>query len=82
MGIPNQNAIMESFNGRFREECLNNNQFRSLVEAQVIIKAWREDYNEERSHGSLEGLTPIEFARRYESMAKQESTKKPQLTPA
>lgn len=73
-GKPNQNAIIESFNGRFREECLNDNQFRSLVEAQVVIKTWQEDYNEERPHGSLEGLTPSEFAKRYESMVKQEST--------
>jgi putative transposase len=61
-GRPTQNAYIESFNGRFREECLNENQFRSLIEAQVVIKAWRKDYNDERPHGSLNGLTPREFA--------------------
>lgn len=61
-GRPTQNAFIESFNGRFREECLNENQFKSIVEAQVVIEAWRKDYNEVRPHGSLKGLTPLEFA--------------------
>lgn len=61
-GKPTQNAFCESFNGRFREECLNDNQFQTLVEAQVVIEAWRKDYNEERPHSSLNGLTPSEFA--------------------
>lgn len=63
-GKPTQNAYCESFNGRFREECLNDNQFQMLVEAQVVIEAWRTDYNDERPHGSLNGLTPSEFAAR------------------
>jgi len=63
-GKPTQNAYCESFNGRFREECLNDNQFQMLVESQVVIEAWRKDYNEERPHGSLNGLTPSEFAAR------------------
>jgi putative transposase len=63
-GKPTQNAYCESFNWRFREECLNDNQFQTLVEAQVVIEAWRTDYNEERLHGSLNGLTPSEFAAR------------------
>ena len=49
-------------NGRFRDECLNDNQFQTLVEAQVVIETWRKDYNEERPHSSLNGLTPSEFA--------------------
>lgn len=61
-GKPTQNAFVESFNGRFREECLSENRFQSLVEAQVVIEAWRKDYNEVRPHGSLKGLTPSEFA--------------------
>lgn len=61
-GKPNQNAFIESFNGRLREECLNDNQFLTLAEAQVIIEAWRKEYNDERPHGSLNGLTPKEFA--------------------
>lgn len=64
-GKPTQNAYIESFNGRFREECLNENQFQTMVEAQVVIEAWRKDYNEERPHGSLKGLTPSEFAERH-----------------
>lgn len=59
---PVENAFIESFNGRLRDECLNDNQFLTLVEAQTIIEAWRRDYNEERPHGSLNGLTPREFA--------------------
>lgn len=42
-GKPTQNAYCESFNGRFREECLNDNQFQSLIEGQVVIEAWRTD---------------------------------------
>lgn len=62
-GKPNDNAFVESFNGKFRDECLNENRFRTLIEAQVIIEAWRKDFNEERPHRTLNGLTPIEFAR-------------------
>jgi len=67
-GKPNENAFIESFNGRLREECLNDNQFLTLAEAQTIIEAWRKDYNEERPHGSLDGLTPKEFAERHTTM--------------
>lgn len=67
-GKPNQNAYIESFNGRFREECLNDNQFKTLIEAQVVIEAWRKDYCEERPHSSLDGLTPNEFAERHNGM--------------
>jgi putative transposase len=45
---PNQNAYIESFNGRFRDECLNEHWFTSLLHAEVVIEAWRREYNEER----------------------------------
>lgn len=61
-GKPTQNAYVESFNGRFRDECLNENQFLTLQEVQTITEMWRRDYNEQRPHGSLNGLTPNEFA--------------------
>lgn len=63
-GKPTQNAFIESFNGRFRDECLNEHLFASLQEVRRIIEAWRLDYNTVRPHTSLCGLTPIEFATR------------------
>lgn len=78
-GKPTQNAFCESFNGRFREECLNDNQFQMLVEAQVVIEAWRTDYNDERPHGSLNGLTPREFAERHTTMLQLSTSPVPQL---
>jgi len=61
-GKPNQNAYIESFNGRFRDECLNEHWFTSLQHAQVVIEAWRREYNEERPKKSLGGLTPSAYA--------------------
>jgi putative transposase len=61
-GKPIQNAFAESFNGRFRDECLNENWFVSLADAQRTIEAWRIDYNVARPHGGLAGRTPEEFA--------------------
>ncbi len=61
-GKPTQNAYIESFNGRFREECLNLHWFSTLIEAQRIIEDWRIDYNESRPHSSLKYQTPEEFA--------------------
>tara|TARA_R110000744_G_C19287146_1_gene554261 strand:- start:61 stop:927 length:867 start_codon:yes stop_codon:yes gene_type:complete len=61
-GKPTQNAYIESFNGRFREECLNLSWFTSLAEANRIIENWRVDYNEHRPHSSLKYQTPEEFA--------------------
>ena len=61
-GKPTQNAYIESFNGRFREECLNLHWFTTLAEAQRIIEDWRVDYNESRPHSSLKYQTPEEFA--------------------
>ena len=60
-GKPVENAFIESFNGRLRDECLNVHQFTSLTEAQAIIEAWRLDYNQRRPHSSLGHLTPNEF---------------------
>jgi putative transposase len=63
-GKPIQNAYIESFNGRLRDECLNQYWFVSLEEAREVIGRWREDYNEQRPHSSLDQQTPAEFARR------------------
>lgn len=57
-----KNAFVESFNGRLRDELLNETLFRSLWQAQQLIAEWQTDYNEERPHTSLGGLTPNEFA--------------------
>jgi len=59
-----QNAFVESFNGTFRDECLNEHWYTSLQDAKEKIEAWRTRYNEERPHSSLGGLTPTEFAER------------------
>jgi putative transposase len=57
-----QNGFVESFNGRLRDECLNEHLFANLNEARQIIEEWRIDYNTNRPHTSLNGLTPTEFA--------------------
>jgi transposase InsO family protein len=62
-GKPNQNAYIESFNGRFRDECLNEHWFTSLRHAQVVIEAWRREYNNERPKKGLGGLTPAAYAK-------------------
>ncbi len=62
-GKPVENAYIESFNGRLRDECLNLHWFQSLSQARVILSAWRVDDNQVRSHTSLGGQTPDEFAR-------------------
>lgn len=64
-GKPNENAYIESFNGRFREECLNEHIFETLDQAREIIEEWRIDYNDERPHGSLNDLTPTEFVQQH-----------------
>lgn len=63
-GKPIQNAFIESFNGKMRDECLNEHWFRTLSEARQTIEAWRRDYNEVRPHSSLGNLTPQEFTAR------------------
>lgn len=64
-GKPMENGHIESFNGRLRDECLNVNQFLSLDHARETIKAWQEDYNHHRPHGSLGNLTPMEYRVRH-----------------
>jgi putative transposase len=61
-GKPMQNGFIESFNGRFRDECLNASWFISLEDARRTIEAWRDDYNHNRPHRSLKGMTPAEYA--------------------
>jgi transposase InsO family protein len=61
-GKPNQNAYIESFNGRFRDECLNEHWFTSLAHAQTVIEQWRREYNEKRPKKVLGGLTPTAYA--------------------
>lgn len=61
-GKPNENAYIESFNGKFRDECLNEHWFVTMAQARRIIEAWRIEYNTERTHSSLGDLTPEEFA--------------------
>jgi putative transposase len=61
-GKPVQNAFIESFNSRLRDECLNEHVFLTLAEARETIEAWRHDYNHLRPHSSLGALTPTEFA--------------------
>jgi putative transposase len=61
-GKPTQNAFIESFNGKLRDECLNETLFSSLTEARKVLEAWQEDYNTHRPHSALGNLTPREFA--------------------
>jgi len=61
-GKPVQNAFIESFNSKLRDECLNEHMFLSLAEARETIEAWRNDYNQVRPHSSLGALTPTQFA--------------------
>ena len=63
-GKPVQNAYAESFNGRLRDECLNANWFTSLSDARRKIESWRQDYNQQRPHSSLNYLSPTQFARK------------------
>lgn len=63
-GKPMQNAFIERFNGRLRDECLNEHLFYGLRHACHLIAAWRDDYNHHRPHSSLDGLTPREYHQR------------------
>jgi putative transposase len=62
-GKPWQNGVNESFNGKFRDECLNEHWFLSLAHARSVIEDWRIEYNTERPHSSLGNRTPAEFAK-------------------
>ena len=72
-GKPVENAYIESFNGRFRDECLNENWFATLDDARVTIERWRKEYNAGRPHSSLGDRTPEEFTRAL-AMASSTST--------
>jgi putative transposase len=61
-GKPTQNAFIESFNGKFRNECLNEHWFTTLNEARLLIEAWRQEYNQIRPHSSLGRIPPNRFA--------------------
>ena len=73
-GKPVENAYIESFNGSFRDECLNTNWFLSLDDAKEKIESWRMEYNQYRPHSSLDDLTPEEFYRRYQQAGNLEFT--------
>lgn len=79
-GKPQQNGFMESFNGRLRDECLNEHVFSSLAEARRLIEAWRIDYNTARPHSSLGYLTPEEFVAQWR--AAHQSQQDPASRPA
>lgn len=79
-GKPTDNAKVESFNGRLREECLNANWFLSLDDAKRKIDAWREYYNEARPHSALNWLTPAEFARRQREKVGATVEKEPEIS--
>ena len=66
-GKPTQNAYVESFNSKLREECLRVSWFQNLFEARRIISNWRQDYNQRRPHSSLSYMTPSEFAAKASS---------------
>lgn len=60
-GKPMQNALVDSFNGRFRDECLEDRLFSTLAKARSVITAWKEDDNRHRRHSALSNVTPAEF---------------------
>ncbi len=72
-GKPTQNAFIELFNGKFRDECLNEHWFRSLAHAREIINTWRKDYNEVRPPSSL-GMAPSEFAAQHRASKRSPAT--------
>lgn len=67
-GKPMENGFVESFNGRFRDECLNEQWFTSVKDAREKIEAWREEYNFQRPHSSLGMKTPKEFSEQFSDM--------------
>lgn len=66
-GCPTQNGYIESFNGKFRDECLNEHWFTSLTQARQVISDWRRDYNEVRPHSSCGRIPPAQFAANHRS---------------
>ena len=79
-GKPSQNAYIESFNGRVRDECLNENLFLNIADARTTLDAWRADYNQNRPHSSLGNMTPEEFARQQAVMNDQSQTESVRVT--
>lgn len=73
-GKPVQNAFIESFNGKFQDECLNEHWFTNLADARRTIEEWRIDYNTRRPHSSLGYMTPFEYAQKSEYRAVELST--------
>ena len=71
-GKPVENAYVESFNGRFQDECLNEHWFVTMAQARRVIENWRIEYNEERPHSSLGYLTPARFAADMETKTEEE----------
>jgi len=80
-GKPVENAFVESFNGRFRDECLNEHWFTGLPDARFTIECWRRDYNEVRPHGSLGRMPPAEFAARAAGLRSATPPSDPQPGP-
>jgi putative transposase len=81
-GKPTQNAFIESFNGRLRDELLNETLFRSLPQARVVLDAWRRDYNGQRPHSRLGWLTPLAYAASLEAACPQRDRPLPQWNSA
>jgi len=75
-GKPVENAYVESFNGKFRHECLNQHYFKTLEEARQIIENWINWYNSFRPHQTLEGLTPAEFMKRWQDKNNNQNPEK------
>lgn len=79
-GTPTDNAKVESFNGRFRQECLNEHWFLSLEDAQSKIADWRRHYNKSRPHSALQWATPDEFARQARKSASMDDSTTPEIS--
>jgi putative transposase len=79
-GKPTDNANVESFNGRLRQECLNASWFMSLDDTRGKIEAWRQYYNESRPHSSLDWTTPAEFARRCRQLPATKISEEPEIS--
>ena len=73
-GKPTQNAFIESFNARLRDELLNETLITSLAQARAVLSAWKDDYNNARPHGALGNLTPTEYANRSDPRPQRGAT--------
>jgi putative transposase len=69
-----QNGYIESFNGKFRDECLKEHWFEDLMHARRLISEWRVDYNKQRPHSSLDYQTPFEFASAFRKQITESTT--------